>query len=69
MNHDERYRKSIDRIHAETGVDEETAMAMLMLTATLMDLCPWDSETADIVISDCKRIKNVDLRKPEPCQG
>ena len=66
---DVKYRKNVDRIMTETSIDEETAMAMLLLTATLMDLCPWDSEAADIVISDCKRTRNVDLRESEPCAG
>lgn len=66
MDHSEQYRKGVERILAEVSIDADTAMAMILLTATLMDLCPWDSEVVDIVISDCKRGSHVDLRKPEP---
>lgn len=69
MKPDERYAAGIKRIQQETGADEETAYAMILLTATLMDMYPWDSEVVDIVLADCKRAKNVDLRKPESCQG
>lgn len=67
MDHSEQYRRAVRKILAEVNTDEDTAMAMILLTATLMDLCPWDPEVADIVISDCKRTDHVDLRKPEPC--
>lgn len=69
MKPDERYAKGIELICRETGADENTAYAMLLLTATLMDLCPWDIEVAYIVISDCKGSKHVDLCKSEPGQG
>lgn len=66
MDHNEQYRKGVRRILEEIDTDADTAMAMILLTATLMDLCTWDSEVVDIVISDCKRGSHVDLRKPEP---
>lgn len=67
--YDQRYRKGIKRITESTWTDDGTALAMIMLTATLMDLCPWDDRVADIVIEDCKRQKHVDLRESEPCAG
>ena len=69
MKPDERYAAGIKRIQQETGADEDTAYAMILLTATLMDMYPWDSEVVDIVLADCKRAKHVDLCKPESCQG
>ena len=68
MKPDGRYANGIAKIQQETGVDEETAYTMILLTATLMDMYPWDSEVVDIVLADCRK-NNVDLRKPEPCQG
>lgn len=67
MEIDEKYRPGIERISKETGADSETAFSMLLLTAALMDLCPWDSEVADIVITDCKGKRHVDLRESESC--
>ena len=69
MKIDEKYTRSIERIHKETGADDQTAYTMLLLTAALMDLCPWDSEVADIVISECKGKQHVDLCEPEPNPG
>lgn len=67
MEIDEKYRPGIERISKEIGADSETAYSMLLLTAALMDLCPWDSEVADIVITDCKGQRHVDLRESESC--
>jgi len=46
-------RKSIKRIVSESGMSVETAYAMMLLTAALMDLNPEDSGVVDIVLSDC----------------
>ena len=44
--------KSIRRIVNVTGIDEETVYAMLLMTASLMDLRPEDEKTADLVLQD-----------------
>lgn len=69
LKQDEKYRKNIQRVMEAIRTDEDTAFGMILLTATLMDLCPWESEVAEIVISDCKRNGHVDLCEPEPCKG
>ena len=46
-------RKSIRRIVENIGTSEETAYAMLLMTATLMDLRPEDDSVADMVLEDC----------------
>ena len=61
----EKYRDQIRRILSQVDTDENTALAMIMLTATLMDLCPWDERVTEMVITDCRRPRHVDLREPE----
>ena len=51
----EKCRKSIGRIVRETDVSVETAYAMMLMTAMLMDLCPEDEAVAEIVLKDCRR--------------
>ena len=46
-------RANIHRIVDETGIDVETAYAMMLMTAALMDLHPWDDEVADMILEDC----------------
>ena len=46
-------RKNIHRIVSEIGASEETAYAMMLMTATLMDLRPEDEEVARIILHDC----------------
>lgn len=46
-------RKNINRVVNATGVSVETAYAMMLLTATLMDLRPEDSEVSDMILEDC----------------
>lgn len=46
-------RKNIRRIVDNTGTSVETAYAMILLTATLMDLHPEDDEVADMILEDC----------------
>jgi len=46
-------RKNINRIVNNTGVSVETAYAMMLLTATLMDLRPEDEEVSDMILEDC----------------
>ena len=46
-------RKNINRIVNNIGVSVETAYAMMLLTATLMDLHPEDETVADMILEDC----------------
>lgn len=46
-------RKSIQRLTDEVGISTETAYAMLMITAVLMDLRPGDEQVLNIVLEDC----------------
>ena len=47
-----RCSRNVRLVATELMVDAETAYAMLLLEATLMDLKPEDPETADMVIAD-----------------
>ena len=44
--------RNVRTVMCELMVDAETAYAMLLMTATLMDLRPEDPETAEMVIAD-----------------
>lgn len=46
-------RKSITRIVESVGTSVETAYAMMLMTATLMDLNPEDDSVVDIILKDC----------------
>lgn len=46
-------RKNITRLREAIGTPPETAYAMMLLTATLMDLNPYDDEVADMILEDC----------------
>jgi len=46
-------RKSLNLLVNEIGVSIETAYAMMLMTATLMDLHPEDDEVANIILKDC----------------
>ena len=46
-------RKNIRTIVSETGASEETAYAMMLMTATLMDLRPEDDDVLRIILQDC----------------
>ena len=46
-------RRNIRRIVNETGISIETAYAMMLMTALLMDLHPEDDEVADMILEDC----------------
>ena len=48
-----RYRKNIERIVSAIGTSPETAYAMMLLTATLMDLRPDDDTVVDMILEDC----------------
>ena len=48
-----RCRKSIHTIVDEVGASEETAYAMMLITALLMDLHPEDDEVLHIILQDC----------------
>lgn len=46
-------RKNIRRVVNEVGTSVETAYAMLLMTALLMDMRPEDDAVADMVLEDC----------------
>ena len=46
-------RKNILLLMNEIGVGPETAYAMMLMTAMLMDLRPEDDEVADMILKDC----------------
>ena len=46
-------RKNIRTIINEIGTSIETAYAMMLMTATLMDLRPEDDEVLHIILKDC----------------
>lgn len=48
-----RCRKSILRLVDEIGASVETAYAMMLMTAMLMDLQPDDDEVVHIILQDC----------------
>ena len=48
-----RCRKSIHTIVNEVGASEETAYAMMLMTAMLMDLHPEDEEVLEMILQDC----------------
>lgn len=46
-------RRSIRKLTDVLGVSDETAYAMILMTATLMDLRPDDSKVTMLVLQDC----------------
>lgn len=46
-------KKSVRRISEIVRTDEETAYAMVLMTALLMDLRPDDDEVLEMVLKDC----------------
>lgn len=46
-------RKNIKRLVSAIGMSVDTAYAMMLMTAALMDLHPEDSDVVDIVLADC----------------
>lgn len=46
-------RKNILRIMGSVGVSAETAYAMMLMTAALMDLHPEDDQVAEMILEDC----------------
>ena len=49
----ERSRKNVQKITASVPVSEETAYAMMLMTAMLMDLSPDDERVPDMILKDC----------------
>ena len=49
------YREGILKISSETGADYETCLAMILMTAMLMDLHPGDKEVSEMILQDFKR--------------
>lgn len=46
-------QENIRTILAKVPTDAETALAMILMTATLMDLRPEDPKVAEIILDDC----------------
>ena len=46
-------RRNIKLIVSEIGASVETAYAMMLMTAMLMDLNPEDDEVAEMILKDC----------------
>jgi len=53
-------RKNIRRLVTEIGVPPETAYAMMLMTATLMDLKPEDDKVFHMILQDCC-VEDVDI--------
>lgn len=53
-----RYSKNIKRLMDMLTTDAETAFAMMVMTATLMDMNPDDEEVVEMILTDC----NVEVR-------
>lgn len=51
----EQYREKILFISERTGIDYASAIALMMLTATLMDLRPGDEKVMDMIMEDFRR--------------
>ena len=49
----ERYRKNIRKLMSMLCTDADTAYAMIVMTATLMDLNPEDDEVLHMIFQDC----------------
>jgi len=48
-----RYRKNIETLVENVGMSIETAYAMMLMTAALMDLQPDDEQVVHIILQDC----------------
>ena len=46
-------RRSITKLSSMLSTDYQTAYAMMLLTAALMDLHPNDSKVIDTILTDC----------------
>lgn len=46
-------RKNIRRLVNRLSTDCDTAYAMMLLTAALMDMTPEDPKVAEIILNDC----------------
>jgi len=53
INYPKCCQKSIRILMNELGTDAETSYAMMLMTATLMDLHPDDAEVVHIILQDC----------------
>lgn len=52
-------RENMETIMNNVKTDTQTAYAMILLTATLMDLQPSDPKVAEIIMDDCKGLRVV----------
>lgn len=49
----ERYDKNVRTLSRRLNADEETAYAMMLMTAALMDLRPEDDDVVRMILCDC----------------
>ena len=47
------YRKNIRILCDRLCVDEDTAYAMMLMTAALMDIYPEDEQVVEMILNDC----------------
>ena len=50
---DSMHRKHVRKLAAMLCTDVETAYAMILLTAAMMDLKPDDSKVTEMIMNDC----------------
>ena len=60
LKYPKRCRQSIRTIVNEVGTSAETAYAMMLMTAMLMDLKPEDDEVLHMILQDCC-VEDVDI--------
>ena len=56
-NYPESCRENISVLLSNVHTDPETAYAMMLMTATRMDLCPSNPKVVEIILDDCKGMK------------
>lgn len=52
-------RENMETIMNNVKTDAQTTYAMILMTATLMDLQPSDPKVAEIIMDDCKGLRVV----------
>ena len=55
----EQCRENLETLMSNVKTDAHTAYAMILMTATLMDLAPSDPKVAEIILDDCKGLRVV----------
>ena len=55
----EQCRENLETLMSNVKTDANTAYAMILMTATLMDLRPSDPKVVEIILDDCKGLRVV----------